>query len=266
MLTSVYKGSLFVFFLTIVCSLQSQVLWAQEWKEEKGDHFIVYYTQNEASAKEVVHKADHCYDKIASDLGYSRYSNFWQWDKRVKIYLHASVQDFQKATGQPKWSHGMASYFDKTIHSFEANDRFLNAILPHEITHLIFRDFVGTEGQVPLWMDEGVAQWEEADKREYAKKLIKEMILHADAFSTRYLTSMDIRKETNAEKVQSFYTQAVSLVDFLITQYGATRFTVFCRELRDGKALDGSLNSAYAGSIQNVEELDAKWKKYALEG
>ena len=238
---------------------------ASEWKEEKGDHFIVYYVQDEVSAKKVVRKAEYCYNKIASDLGYSRYSNFWQWDNRVKIYLHTSVEDFQKATGQPVWSHGMASYLDKTIHSFEANEQFLNAILPHEIAHLIFRDFVGLEGQVPLWMDEGVAQWEEADKRDSAKKFVRELVSRENVFSIRFLTSMDIRKETNEKKVHLFYIQAVSLVDFLITKYGAARFTAFCRELRDGKPLDAALNSAYAGSIQGVEELDAKWKKHALE-
>lgn len=226
----------------------------------------MYYVQNEASAREVVRKAEYYYGKIASDLGYPRYSNFWQWDKRVKIYLHASAEDFQKATGQPSWSHGMASYLDKTIHSSDTKEPFLKSILPHEITHLIFRDFVGLEGQVPLWMDEGVAQWEEADKRDAAKKFAKELVSRKNVFSIRNLTGMDIRKETNEEKVHLFYIQAVSLVDFLIAKYGAAQFTVFCRGLRDGKALDAALNAAYTGSIQSVDELDARWKKYASQG
>ena len=239
--------------------------YAEELNELKGDHFIVYYAQNEASAKEVLRQAERYYSKIADDLGYPRYSNFWSWDNRVKIYLHASMADFQKATGQPAWSHGMASYFDKTIHSFEANAKFLNSILPHEITHLIFRDFVGLQGEVPLWMDEGVAQWEEAGKREDAKKFARELVSRDNVFSIRYLTQMDIRQETDENKVHLFYLQAVSLVDFLITKYGPARFTLFCRNLRDQKPLDAALSSAYTGLIQNVEELDAKWKKHALE-
>ena len=254
--------------LTMVLSMSifAGPAYSQGWKEVKGDHFIVYYAQNESSASEVLRQSEFYYDKIADDLGYPRYSNFWSWDKRVKIYLHASMADFQKATGQPAWSHGMASYFDKTIHSFEANDRFLNAILPHEITHLIFRDFVGLEGQVPLWMDEGVAQWEEADKREGAKKFARELVSRDNVFSIRYLTRMDIRQETDQDKVHLFYLQAVSLVDFLITKYGPARFTDFCRGLRDRKPLDAALSSAYTGLIQNVEELDKKWKQHVLEG
>jgi hypothetical protein len=239
--------------------------YAQVWKVDKGDHFIVYYVENEASARQVVRKAEYYYDKIASDLGYPRYSNFWQWDKRVKIYLHASPEEFQKATGQPSWSHGMASYLDKTIHAFNADEPFLNSVLPHEITHLIFRDFVGFEGQVPLWMDEGVAQWEETGKRDHAKKFAKELVSRENVFNVRQLTRMDIRKETNAGKVHLFYVQAVLLVDFLIAQYGASQFTAFCRGLRDGKTLDEALSSAYTGSIQSVDELDARWRSYALQ-
>ncbi len=235
-----------------------------EWKEEKGDHFIVYYAKDASAAKEVLRKAEYCYTKVASDLGYARYSNFWQWDKRVKIYLHASPEDFQKATGQPQWSHGMASYLDKTIHSFETNDHFLNAVLPHEITHLIFRDFVGLGSQVPLWMDEGVAEWEEDEKRAEALRVMPDLVAQAKVYTLEKLMSMDIRRETDPKTVGLFYLQAISLIDFMLKTYGPSSFTVFCREVRDGKPFEGALKSAYPNAIRSVEELDDRWRKYVL--
>lgn len=235
-----------------------------EWKEEKGDHFIVYYAKDGASAKEVLRKAEYCYNKVASDLGYARYSNFWQWDNRVKIYLHPSLADFQKATGQPEWSHGMASYFDKTIHSYEANERFLNAVLPHEITHLVFRDFVGLQNQVPLWMDEGVAQWEEDEKREEALRLMPGLVASAETYTMQKLMTMDVRRETSPKTVGLFYLQAISVIDYLLKNHGPSAFTVFCRELRDGKPFEGALKSAYPHALRSVEELDTKWRKYVL--
>jgi len=237
---------------------------AQEWKEEKGDHFIVHYMNDAARPKEILRKAEIYYNKIAEDLGYPRYSNFWQWEKRVKIYIHPSKEAFQAATGQPVWSHGMASYLDKSIHSIETNDNFLDAILPHEITHLVFRDFVGFKGEVALWMDEGVAQWEEDDKREAAISAMPDLVARGDTLTTQSLTSIDVRRETDPAKVRLFYMQAISLVDYLIKNYGTSSFTNLCRELRDGKGLEEAMRIAYSNSIRNIEELDDKWRKYVL--
>ncbi len=236
-----------------------------KWIESKGDHFIVYCVSNAARPKEILHKAEFYYNKVAQDLGYSRYSNFWQWDKRVKIYIHPTREAFQKATGQPGWSHGMASYLDKSIHAIETNDNFLNAVLPHEITHLIFRDFIGLSGQAPLWMDEGVAQWEEDNKREAALRLMPALVARGDGLTIQTLTSMDVRLETDPEKVHLFYTQSISLVDFLIKNYGAPSFTTFCRQLRDGKSLEVAIRSTYPHSMRDLEDLDDKWRKYVLK-
>ncbi len=262
------KYLFFIRTLFCLCLLSSifcpSAVWAQEWKEEKGDHFIVYYVNDAVQPKEVLRKAEFCYNKIAEDLGYPRYSNFWQWDKRVKIYIHPTLEAFQTATGQPKWSHGMASYFQKSIHSIEANENFLNSVLPHEITHLIFRDFVGLEGQVPLWMDEGVAQWEEDEKRQMALRAMPRYLRSGNIYTLERLTSMDIRNETNPSAVGLFYLQSISLIDFLIKTYGPSTFTVFCRALRDKKPFEDALRLSYSGSIKTIEELDNKWRKYLL--
>src|SRR3990167_5332979 len=175
--------TLAVLLLAVVCGPWTVDVSAQDWQQVKGDHFIVYYSKDAAMAKEVSKKAEIYYNKVATDLGYARHSNFWQWDKRVKIYLYATPEDFQKTTGQPAWSHGMASYMDKTIHAYETSEQFLESILPHEITHLIFRDFVGFEGQVPLWLDEGVAQWQEDAKRANARTFMRELVMNGDVFS-----------------------------------------------------------------------------------
>ena len=41
---------------------------AQEWKVEKGDHFIVYFTDEAAARpKDILLKAEHSYNKIAGE-------------------------------------------------------------------------------------------------------------------------------------------------------------------------------------------------------
>ena len=251
--------------LTFCFLFRTSSVFSQEWKEQKGDHFIVYYTREEALAKEIIRKAEIYYNRIAEDLGYPRYSNFWEWDNRCKVYVHPDKQVFQKATGQPDWSHGMASYLNKTIHTIEGTPDFTDRVLPHEITHLIFRDFVGMAGSIPLWIDEGVAQWEEEGKRESVRSQLRRYVVRGDVFSLTKLSLTDIRRSSDADTVALFYMQAISVVDYIVSRYGAASFTAFCRDLRDGKTLEDSARSAFSASIKDLDALESDWRQYVLK-
>ena len=238
---------------------------AESWQELKGDHFIVYYLSNEPFAKQVARRSEFYYNQIASDLGYARYSNFWQWDDRCKVYLYPSEEEFQRITGQPAWSHGMAQYEKREIHSYDESEEFSDSILPHEIAHLVFRDFVGLEGKVPVWIDEGVAQWCEPKKREVARRLSRYLISTDKDWHVQDLTATDPSKLETEAQVHAFYMQSVSLVDFLVRSFGGQAFTQFCREVRDGKSFEEALHSAYPNKIENIQELDQQWRKYASQ-
>ena len=254
---------LFCFLLGL---LGSKAVYAENWKELKGDHFIVYHQQSdEQFANQVLRKAEIYYKQISSDLGYQRYSNFWQWDNRVKIYIYPTKDEFLKATGQNVWSHGVASYKAKEIKSYEWGEGFLEALLPHEITHLIFRDYVGFEGEIPIWLDEGVAQWEEPAKRAIVRSVMKSALESGRALSLRELTQTDVRKVTDADRALHFYIQAASLIDFLVRKFGADNFIAFCRQLRDGKTLDEALSFTYQTTMRDLTQMEEKWKNFILE-
>ena len=235
---------------------------ADEWKELKSEHFLVYYLEDDKLADEVSQHAEKYYEKIALDLGYSRYDNFWQWEKRAKIYVYRDRDEFLKATGAQEWSTGFANYSKREIISYAHNPKFLERLLPHELTHLIFRDFVGFKGEVPVWLDEGVAQWEEEDKRKMAVALLKGYISTSQIIPLSRLTQMNIAQESNAEVSRKFYVEAVTLVGFLIEKYGESKFTLFCRQLRDGANINEAISFTYSDSIQDMGELEKEWIKY----
>jgi len=237
----------------------------QEWQEIKSEHFIVFHVDGTQFAKDVSRKSETYYRKIASELGYQRYSGFWTWDHRVKIYIYPDRESFLLATDQPKWSEGVANFTKKEIASYAWSDGFLDALLPHEMAHLIFRDYVGFKGEVPLWIDEGVAQWMEPKKREAVKYAVKNLEKQGKLISLQRMMTLDVRQSSDSAFVTSFYIQAMSLVSFLINKYSAVRFTNFCRQLRDGKSITESLKFAYPVSIRSVDELQAKWLKYIRE-
>ena len=257
----------FVFYLFSVLCFLSSVFYASngQWQELKGDHFIIYHKGTDSFASEVLRKSESYYNQISSDLGYARYSNFWQWDNRVKIYIYPSQEAYLEATGGVKWSHGLADYDKKEIHSYERKEGFLDAMLPHEMTHLIFRDYVGFKGGIPLWLDEGVAQWEEPAKRAVARQVMKYLIANGRVYTMKELTETDVRGITDTSEVANFYVQAVSVIDFLVEEIGASEFITFCRQLRDGKSFEEALTFAYPTSMRTLSELEEKWKRYILE-
>jgi hypothetical protein len=274
-------GFLYFFYFSS-CATAS---FAQDWQKLSGDHFLVYFSQDESFAKEISYRAESYYVRIASDLGYPRYSEFWTWDKRVKIYIYPDRASYLEASNQPAWSQGMANYTNKQILSYAHSQEFVNDILPHEIAHLIFRDFVGFKGGVPLWLDEGVAQWAEPRKREIVKAVSKDLLAGSSLFSVADMVNLDIRRVAEGDTIQihsirdkegkrkllslngdivvrTYYIEAVSLVEFLINRFGGTAFTDFCRQLRDGKRLEEALRLAYSTRINSIEELEKLWLEY----
>jgi len=275
---------IFVFFAVFFVTA---TLIAQEWQELKGEHFIVYFIQDKDFASDILYKAEKDYDRIASDLGYARYSNFWTWANRVKIYIYPDSTSYHGASAQPEWSEGMADYTNKRILSYSGSSDFIESILPHEIAHLIFRDFIGFESEIPLWLDEGVAQWEENTKKDMIKRTAKEFLKDGTWLSLKDMMDLDVRHLEDTDKihlrttfiddkpnfividgknlVNLYYLQSASLVGFLIERYGADNFTNFCRRLRDGKILEDALISAYSTYLRDLVDLENKWMQYLRE-
>jgi len=280
---TLHKG-LFVFCLisVIFFSVES---WGYQWQELTSEHFIIYFLENKNFAKEVLDRAEVYYRNIALELGYPRYSEFWTWENRVKVYIYPDRNSFQKATAQPTWSEGMASYTDKQIISYAWSKGFTESLLPHEMAHLIFRDFVRFKGEIPLWLDEGVAQWMEMSKRPQIKKVAKkyfqenallciEDMMRLDIRNLKYEQAIYIRPTRTKDGkdailflsaqllINTYYIQSVSLVGFLIEKYGSTAFADFCRELRDGKNVEEALRSTYPAHIRNLQEFEDRWREY----
>ncbi|MCK5160167.1 MAG: hypothetical protein KAQ99_01210 [Candidatus Aureabacteria bacterium] len=272
------------FFYSLLVILWTINVFAEDWKEFKSEHFIVYFTGNDNFAKDVLHKAEKYYRNVAIELGYSRYSDFWSWDNRVKIYVYPDRETYLKETKQISWSHGMADYREKSISSYEKSEDFTLSVLPHEIAHLIFRDFVGFKGEIPLWLDEGVAQWAEEARRERFKTALKQLYEKDALLLLSDLMKLDVRRFTENrlyirptitkdgeggvvflsldQLISTYYLEGVGLVGFLIEKYGSKRFAGFCRQLRDGKTMNGALKGAYPNHIKNIEDLEKRWREH----
>ncbi len=232
------------------------------WQVKKSTHFKVYYRSDpENYVDDVLEKAEEYYDTITENLGFRRF-NFWTWDNACTINLYSSREDYLVSTKQPEWSGGSANVRKRRIDTFFYAKGFLETTLPHEMTHLIFREFVGYDRWLPLWLDEGIACSQEKDGGQYtaiARVLVK--------------TSMFIQLDKLTEITKPglfmpevFYAESAAVVRFLMQEYGKEKFIDFCRALRDNK-LNKDWKSFFIEiyGFKNITDMGERWKAYLFK-
>jgi hypothetical protein len=252
-----YSLVLFIIFLLLSRGLAS----TDDWHTAKSRHFIVYYRNAEGNfIDKLIDKAEMYYDKIADDLGFRRY-NFWLWENRAKIYIYDTSQDYQIATQQPSWSSGCAKVVEKVIYTFPNAKGFFETILPHELGHIIFREFVGFDNpSIPLWLEEGVASYQERLRYSAVNKLVIKAIKENKFMNIEILSNFNLRGIQDTELVNLFYIETVSIIDYLVKEFGKDDFVSFCQKLRDKRNLEKALVATYG--FRNIAQLDQAWQEY----
>lgn len=250
-------------FLSIVISLflcYFSYSSENDFKEERSTHFIVYYKGgvDREFIKDIVSTAEGFYEEIANNLGFHRY-NFWLWDERAKVYIFPDKTSYQKETKQPDWSGGCASYREKKIWTYPHAAGFFDSILPHELGHIIFREFVGFDNSIPLWFEEGVASYQEKSKRYAAISMVRELISKNKLMTIGELSNIKQPSDlTNQEIADRFYVESVSILYFLINKFGKYRFAILCQNLKKNMSLNVALQNTYF-SVMNAEDLYKQW-------
>jgi hypothetical protein len=251
------------------------VVMAQEspFQEMTSKHFLAQFTLDDERglARQVLDRAEMYYDKVARDIGYSRYQNFWTWESRVKIVIYPDQVSFARFTGQPAWSKGYASrdsqlFRERAIVTYNGQPDLLEEVLPHEIAHLMFWDHLGFNNRsAPLWFEEGVAQLEEPATRAKVQEALKGVVRaekHIPFFTLMAARPEDLKGNLN---LSLFYAESLSVVVFLIEKYGQDAFYRLSKELRDGKDFNEAFVRAYSGIFDSFASAEGRWRSYLLE-
>ena len=249
--------TLFVLLLTFPSLAQAAEVPGDGWQELKGAHFIVYYVEVESGAAKVLRAAERYYGRIARNLGYERRENFWLFDERCQIYVYPNRELFRQFQPQaPAWSGGFADYEKKQIIGYLDSADFLTTALPHEIAHLILRDYLGKGVEVPMWVDEGVALSQEEIRRSQLEELVWKSFNDRTFIPIEKLTTMRVELAKHHEEVKLYYAQAALLIEFLMEHSRKNEFIEFCRGFRDGLDADQALARGYHGRLKSVKQLE----------
>jgi len=239
---------------------------SQGWEVAETASFRIYHQQGRILA-----------EKVAQTVERTRTAMYQKWFGRAEaawnpkcdLYLHATAQDYSRLTGQQSGSPGHASIESEKgtgrivarrldMHCDHPN--MLDAILPHETTHVVIAELFG--GSKVRWADEGMAVLTEpADKVDMHRRNLARGYQDGQLLSVREL--MQLSDYPSARQIGAFYAQSVSLVDYLSRQRGPVVFGQFIRDsLREG--YEPALRRHYGYS--DFADLQARWGQQALAG
>jgi hypothetical protein len=189
------------------------------------------------------------------------------WTPKCEIVLHANGADYQRQTGVPSTSPGH-SRIETDPTTYRVSGRridlhldtmgMLEAILPHEATHVVLAGNFGTH-QVPRWADEGMAVLTEPlEKIEQHRRNLAKAQREGLLFGVKEL--MDLQNYPEGSRIAAFYAQSVMLCEFLATQHGAETMTAFLRDGLD-QGYESALRKHYGWTFR---ELQSNWDRQVV--
>jgi hypothetical protein len=189
-----------------------------------------------------------------------------KWQPACEIFLHATTQEYTRETNKPANSPGHSTVtmegdrvISRRIDLHCDEPTMMAQRLPHETTHVVL---VGKFGDKPLprWADEGLAVM--AEPREQIERYLAKLQDCRKARQLFYFNKMlEMQDYPEPRRVDAFYCESVSLVEFLIREKDAFTLTKF---LRDGQhnGFEAAAKTHYG--FASLNDMQQSWEKYAF--
>lgn len=226
------------------------------------DHIRVFYDSQVTKdfAQTVLQQALEQRSRIMQSLGVSRMQlDATAFDITIKIYRQE--EDYFRDGGSLSWSHGSALLKQRLIQTFPQAHGFFDSTLPHEMTHIIFRQYVGLDVAVPLWFEEGLAMYHELAKRFGADDVVRDSMKKGEFITLTDLTHMRLYNDTSKAVVMQFYQESASVFNFLMSEFGDQKLQVLLRYLRDKNDFELALSKTYM-KIKSLDDIQKWWVLY----
>ncbi|MFH1857270.1 MAG: hypothetical protein ABH836_08645 [Candidatus Omnitrophota bacterium] len=219
------------------------------------DHFVIYH-DNRILANELSWKAEYYYKQILRHLNVENFDPFRE--KPCPIYLYKNHEQYVENSGAPSWSVGIAKQEPLCFATYERAKNVEHTVFPHELTHLML--FVFFDGQsIPRWLNEGLAEYEEADFGKTEKPFLKRRVKNGYYIKLEDLFSMR-SYPVDDEELRLFYAESASVVEFLKDENLGQCFGEFLLEIKKGTDAQTALKEIYQWKFSGgIKELEKKW-------
>ena len=262
-----------------------------DWRTLTTDHFVIFH-HNEYVARKVARAAEYWMNALI--VHWTAPGTYTPWRRKCDIYIYPTREAFQRATQQPDWVPAVSyvlsrdgQLVDHRVSTYQ-NVRLLNeAVLPHELTHVIFPQFLGypqialaarppaaatqagppTGTQpadsiraLPRWIHECTALLEEPDYKRYRfREAVKTYLADGVALTAKEI--MAVGDNPSDDKAQRYYAECHAMAEYLMTKGGRTKLLAFAKAtLKDGD--EKALLATYG--FKSLAEFEQAWRAYVL--
>ena len=216
-----------------------------------GELSLFWYEGGDSFAQELMDACEEGLARLTQDIG--TYP-----ERPIKIYIYASTGDLKGAMIFPQeWTGGVAftAFSTIAIGIPPSELDWGKRALVHELTHLVVHQVTFSPyGQLPIWLDEGLAMYNEGELDPVFRSCLEEAILEDELISVRSLCSPF---SAEPEKARLSYAQSYSFVDYLLDNYGQDKVLDLLTLFKQGSTYDEALTEVYGFDIDG---LDARWR------
>ncbi|MFA6029174.1 MAG: hypothetical protein WC969_04895 [Elusimicrobiota bacterium] len=211
-------------------------------------HFEVraYAVDRAAAVSEL---AERSYEGIMRDTGLMSFMPRGLYP----VVIYGSKEEYLRKTGMPSWSGGAAA--GNSIYTFEGPQ--LPAVLAHEMTHLVFNEYMGRDRTDLRWVNEGLAVYEE---RTLANLSYPQLDGSHPPLPFDRMSDVAPLSE-GAFDAGAWYAQVTSVVRFMIERGGRIGFGQFLASLKDGRTMEDSVRVGFPGIWTSTGALEASWRR-----
>ena len=176
-------------------------------------------------------------------------------DSPIDLYIYPNYEDMRDATlYEPSWTGGQA-YPEENIVIMgvsQSDTDWDQDTVVHELTHVQVGHLTfSCLGDVPTWLNEGLAVYSEGDLDTYSQQQLDDAIRNDNLLTVR---SLSAGFSEIADKALLSYSQSYSIVKFLIETYGQEKMNALLVALRDGNTVDDALVQTYGFDIEGLED------------
>ncbi|MDK1029041.1 MAG: peptidase MA family metallohydrolase [Anaerolineae bacterium] len=210
-----------------------------------------WYSGDQAFAQDLLNAASTGLMRLQADAGLEP-------TEPIHLYIYANTDDMKDAIlYEPSWTGGLAfpEHNIVIIGISQRNLEWGRATITHELSHVLIGHLTfSCLGDVPTWLNEGLAVYSEGELDPASKSQLNEAISNDNLLTVRSLSG---GFSEIPDKASLSYSQSYSIINFLIDTFGQEKMNTLLITLRDGTTIDDSLISVYGF---NVDGLQDNWR------
>lgn len=230
------------------------------WRIYKSPHFeIYYYPEFEQHLERLASYAESGYQKIASDLKH-------EIPFTIPLILYKTASEFQQTNLTQGFIPEAAlaftePYRNRMVVPIDLPPDQLQGLITHELTHVFEFDLIPrslVQRTVPLWVDEGLAEWERGiwdplDLMQIRDAAVTDQVPKLSRSNYQPLSGRDA------------YNFGHACFEFIEARYGKEGIRQFLYTLRKG-ILGGSVEDIYRQAFRTTpQEFDEAYDKWLKE-